>query len=282
MDESEKQKIIWREVMEEMAIHEFQEWLNPRVGLSNTLYTVSRIHALICCPSCFEPIKTSCMQCPNCGFVLDISVIETLRDNAFKLAAFAWDYRRQYEKDVIKGKIYQGRVAVRHFLTPPVDWLTYLVSIAFAAIIGGLSYDAFKKLLSKISNSFRQRFQREIPRGKWQRQLYDNLREYLLGMRNPDSPIFRAYIGGLIKGSELRAEFERSPDSEINLMKTVQTIMSAIDNGASEVDIPDLPPNQPLSEDEVKKQLRELLAKHVKTELAVKQLQKYLSDLWKQ
>jgi len=281
MDEKGKQELIWREVMEEMYIIEFQDWLHHKMGdlVPRTEYEKSRISADVCCPSCFKPVEAAYSRCPNCGFTLDMSLMETLRDNAFELAAFAWNYRRQYEKDIAKGKIYQGRVAVRYFLTPPAGWLIYLVSIVFAAIIGGLSYDAFKKLLPKISDSFRKRFQREIPRGKWRQQLYNNLREYFFGRRDPDSPIFRAYIKGLIKGSQLRAEFERSPDFEVNLIKTLQSIIDNVGSGASELEIPDPSLSEPPSEVEMRKHLRELVEKHAKRELAVKQLQEYLSNL---
>jgi len=278
MEKTEKQEIVWREVMKEMAIFEFQDWLHPRIGLSKTLYTERRIHAPTCCPSCFELVQKVDTQCPNCGFSPDISMIEALRDNAFELAVFAWNYRMKYEEAVEKDKLYKGRVAEHYHLEPPADWLIYLASIAFAAIIGGLSYDAFKKLISSIRSSFRNLFHKELPRRKWLYQFYSNLKEYSLGKRNPDSPIFRAYVEGLIKGSELRASFEHSPDFDTKPMKTLQSIANNVGSETVELEIPDPSHIESPSEAEIRKHLRNILKQHAKMNLAVKKLQKYLAE----
>lgn len=280
MNKAEKEKIIWQVVMEEMAIHEFQGWLHSKIGLSDE-YTDSRINASVCCPSCFEPIQVNLSQCPRCHSVLDISVMGVLRDNAFELATYAWNHRNIYEKDVSKGKVYRGEVARKYHLMPPEGWLVYLASIVFAAILGGLSYDGFKKLISKVRDIFRNRFKKEVPEEKWLHEFYDKLLEYFSGKRNAGSPILRAYVEGLIRGSTLRAEFEHSPNFETDLMNTVENIMTTLDSGVSKVEIPDLFPREPLPEDEIKKQLQELLEKHTESEQALKKLQKYLADLRK-
>ena len=278
MGDAEKQEIIWREVMGEMAIHEFDEWLFPKVGLGNQ-YTDSRINSPVYCPSCFEPVQTSFTQCPNCGFVLDISMMQVLRDNAFEFAAYAWNYRKLYEKDIVKGKIYQGEATTKYYLTPPEGWLVYLASIAFAAIIGGLSYDTFKKLLLKLSKGFRKRFQKEIPRGRWQRQFYNNLREYWVGKRDPDSPICRAYLKGLIRGSRLRASFERAPNLYTDLVETMRSVQSTVENETVESEIAAPFNIEPPSEADIKQHLQEVIEQHAKMSLAVEQLKKYLSEL---
>jgi hypothetical protein len=274
------QMLVWQEVMKEMAIFEFQDWMHHQVGGSDlpSPYEESCIDTNICCPSCFEPVTASNSKCPKCSSILDASIMETLRDNTIELGAFAWNYRRRYEKDIAEGKVRQDRLVVVYFLPPPENWLMYLASIALIAIISGLSYAAFKKIILKVKAIFHKRFSRELPSEKWLQQFYSSLQEYSLGMRDVNSPIFRAYVEGLIMGNQLKAEYKRSPDFESNLMKTVNTIVN-MDSGASGVEIPDpLAAIEPPSEEELKGYTREAVEECSKRLKAMKKLQKYLSD----
>jgi hypothetical protein len=273
--------LLWQEVMEEKAIHEWQEWLSERIDMPKlkSPYTDSRCKAPVCCPSCYEAVDTPYVQCLKCGLMLDVSMMHALRDNAFELAAYAWNYRNRYEKDIKKGKIYQRRAAVKYFLPPPGGWLVYLASIVLAAILGGLSYDAFKKLLSKLAGKFSRRFSRQLPQEKELRQFYDRLREYFLARRNPDSPVFRAYVQGLITFGELKIYLTGLADLETLVEEAIEEPNKGRPSEivASESEI--FPEREPPTDVEVRKHIEELLKESVKVELQIKRLQRYLQRI---
>ena len=273
--------LLWQEVMEEKAIHEFQEWLSEMIDMPElkSPYTESRCKAPVCCPSCREAVGAPYVQCLKCGLILDVSMMHTLRDNAFELAAYAWNYSNKYEKDIKKGKVYQGRAAVKYFLPPPEGWLVYLASIVLAAILGGLSYDAFKKVLSRLAGKFRKRFSRQLPEEKELRQFYDHLREYFLARRNPDSPVFRAYVQGLIAFGELKLSFTGLADLETPVEEAIEEPNKGRPSEivASESEI--FPEREPPTDVEVRKQIEELLEESAKVELQLKQLQRYLQRI---
>lgn len=202
-------------------------------------------------------------------------MIETLRNNAFELAAYAWKYRDKYEEDVIKGKIYRGKVSIHYELHPPADWLTYLTSIAFAAILGGLSYDVFKIILTKIAKSFYKKFKRKIPKERWQQNFYDKLKEYFIGKRNPDSPIFKAHVHALLRGAELIAEAKSSPKFEENIVKLLNLTKNL--NKDKTIEIPEsILETKPPKEELIKKQIKESIKRIRKEERRVKQLRGYI------
>lgn len=273
--------LIWQEVMEEKAIHEFEEWLSERIAMPElkSPYADSRCNAPICCPSCREAVGAPYVQCLKCGLMLDVSMMHALRDNAFELAAYAWNYSNKYEKDIRKGKTYQGRAAVKYFLPPPEGWLVYLASFVLMAILGGLTYDAFKKVLSRLAGRFSRRFSTQLPEERELRQFYDRLREYFLARRNPDSPVFKAYVQGLIRFGELKLYITGLADLEI----PVEEAMEEPNKGrpsetvASESEI--FPEREPPTDVEVRKQIEELLEESVKVELQLKQLQRYLQRI---
>lgn len=285
LSDNEKQKLLWETIFEEMAVFDWQDWIQPKLGIGSSEYTERLQHILIFCPFCFEPIKTSVKQCPNCGSKLDTSLMETLRDNSFELAAYAWNYRNKYEKEILQGKIHKGRVATQYYLVPPTDWLTYLASVALAAIIGGLSYDAFKKLISKTSQIFRKRFRKEIPRDALLNKFYNNLREYFIGKRNRDSHIFMAYIKELTKGQMMIAQDESNPDFENKLNELSEFIRNPHD--VEEADLSVLTPlerNTSFKKNQraqklVEKRAEKLADRLKEQESKIAQLQDYLRQI---
>jgi hypothetical protein len=166
---------------------------------------------LVCCPRCFEPLRVQDRECPNCRNVLSADIFETLRDTAFEATVYGWAYRRKYETASREGENAEGEIAVRYAIQPPADWLSYLGSVALAAIIGGVVYDSFKIILSRISATFHRHFHRKLPSDKWLRLFYNNLKEYMIGKRNPNSIIFEAYVKNGTKCAILMASAEDSP-----------------------------------------------------------------------
>lgn len=275
--DGKQEKIVWNAVMEEMRVFDIQEWLHPRIGLSQTKHAEKRVNSVVCCPSCFTPIQAnpSITACPECGCALDNSMMETLRNNAFELSTYAWEYRNQYEKDIRENKIYKGKVTAHHLLAPPTDWLIYLASIVFVAILGGLSYDAFKRILSKVAEGFRKRFRRELPKEQWQQDFYNRLKEYFIGKRNPDSPIFRSYVQALIRCAEELAAIKSTPKYEENILKVLKMTENIDENDS--VEIPEsLLETEEAPRELIKKQIDESMERMRKEELRIKQLRDYL------
>jgi len=170
----------------------------------------SRIRAPIPCPYCFSPVEGTRgkwsrllyrSQCHNCGAILDTRMVEILRDISFEFAS-KWEYKRIHEEDAKKG------IQREYILLPPDGWLTYITALIFAGIIGGLSYDALKKLISSIRDRFREQFQHELPQEEWLQRLYDDIKGYYFSKRNPNSPIAKTYLKGLANGIRL-AEAEQ-------------------------------------------------------------------------
>jgi hypothetical protein len=279
-----QEKIVWDAVMEEVAVFSIDEWLNPRIGLGQTKHAKKRINSTVCCPSCFTPVrvKPSIKACPECGCILDGSIMETLRDNAFELSTFAWDYRNQYEKDVRKDESYKGKVTIHHHLLPPTDWLIYLASIVFVAIVGGLSYDAFKRILSKIAKSFRKRFKRELPEEQWLQDFHNKLEEYFRGRRESNSPIFRAYVQSLLRSAEFFAMVKSSPKYEENLMKVLKKAKNKAkntdENDSAEISAP-LLETKNVPKELIEEQLAESIERMRKEELRIKRLRDYLRKI---
>ena len=283
MNEIGKQKIVWNAVMDEWGIWEFQDWLHSKLGTGKTELAKKRENMLVCCPICFGPVKTKELKCPNCRSVISNEMLETLRDNAFEVTVYGWSYRREYENAAQKGNIHEGEISIRYAIQPPADWLTYLGSIVLASIIGGLSYDVFKRVLAKISGTFQRHFRRNVPSNKWCRLFYKNIEEYAKGKRDPDSVIFEAYIrNGLTSCAFLRASVENSPESITRLTETLKklgrTLKDAPDD-KGELELPDFifaerePPTKI-----VKNQIKELKQELQERELRIKQLQDYLVE----
>lgn len=158
-------------------------------------YEQSRVKAPVSCLRCLEPIEPPYARCPNCGLTLDVDMMQTLRDNAFDSAS-ELIIRAVYGRREEKGKIRS------YYVGPPEGWVVYLTSIVLAAILGGLSYDAFKKVASNLGSVFRKRFSRELPDEKQLGHLYRDLKVLLEKTANIELEVKRLeeYLRSLAVG----------------------------------------------------------------------------------
>ena len=134
---------------------------------------------------------------------MDTQMMDILRDNAFAFAA-KWRWDKIHEEDVKRGRV------VYYLLPPPEGWLVYLAASMLAGIVGGLSYDAMKKLISSIRDRFREQFKREFPEEEFLQRFYDDLKEYYFSKQNRSSPISKAYLKGLANGMRLQEEAKQA------------------------------------------------------------------------
>ena len=190
MEDKKTQEIIWQEVMDEMALFGFQDWLHHQIGNEvPSPYRASRISMYVCCPLCFMPTKPMSSKCLNCGLTINKSIMKILQNESIEYATFAWSYRTRYESDINKGFIKKGRAAIRYFLPVPEDGILYITTIIIVAILGGLGYDGFKKIISKLKTTYSKLFLKEIPQDEWLQNFYRYLEEYLSEIQNPNSYI---------------------------------------------------------------------------------------------
>ena len=211
MDTTSK-NMMWHAIMTERDIFEFQDWLCERIDHPEykTEYEENRLKALVCCPHCLKPVQTKYDVCPSCSTALDKSMAEALRDSVFELAVFGWRYREVYERDLAR---MPRKLSHHYLLSPPEGWVIYLASIIFAALIGGLSYDAFKRLLSKLRSSFKKHFRKEIQEDSF--ELYFHwAKEYIDNKFDLSSVMSLFYISGMIQGILAKQEIEEMLSSE--------------------------------------------------------------------
>lgn len=104
-----------------------------------------------------DPVDTACPRCgakaridPNSVFVCHACSVRLSKEEAgyysrmaFDCAYFGYTYRRAFEG---------SRKGIRYYI-PPEDVLIYIGGVALSAVLGGLAYDGFKKLLAKASGS---------------------------------------------------------------------------------------------------------------------------------
>lgn len=282
--DKKQQKMVWGAVMEEWGIWEFQDWLHIKLGVDKTELAKKRENMFVCCLTCFGPVRTKELKCPICHSVISSEMLGTLRDNAFEATVYGWSYRREYEKAALEGQVHKGEISVRYAIQPPADWLTYLGSIVLASIIGGLSYDAFKKILAKIAGAFQKRFRKNVPSDRWCRLFYKNIEEYTIGKRDSDSMIFRVYIrNGIISCARLRASAENSPESIFKLIETLEKFGKSVKDTSEDKEILELSlPDSIFADSDppreiVEKQIEELAQELKERESRIKQLKAYLA-----
>jgi hypothetical protein len=168
-------------------------------------YSESRERSPMPCPYCYSPVVWNYSKCQNCSARLDTRMMELLRNSALNLA-YTWEYKRIHEEDLKKGGDAQ------YLLLPPDGWLTYVIASIFAGIIGGLSYDALKKLISLIRDKFQEKFRSELHEEELTQQLYayigvtssEELFQKLYDYIKDYS--FEEYVKGLSNGIRLQAE----------------------------------------------------------------------------
>jgi len=156
-----------------------------------------------------------------------------------------------------------------------------LASIVLAGILGGLSYDGFKLIISKIKNSFNKLFSRDIPDDKWLEEFYAYLVEYYLALRNRDRSniIFKAYVDGVIGGSMLRAGFEHSPEHTISYLKLIDEITKKAKTGATNIILPIQIPAEKTPKHLIEKHMKELISERAKMERQVQALEQQIKLL---
>lgn len=224
MDETSK-NIIWHAIMTERDLIEFQDWLGNRIDDPEykTEYEENRLKALVCCPHCLKPVQPKHDICPSCSTTLDNSMIESLRDSVFELAAFGLNYREVYEKDL---KRTPGKLSSHYLLNPPEGWMIYLASIIFAAVIGGLSYDAFKRLLSKLRSTFKKHFGKKIQEASFESH-FNWAKEYINNKFDLSSIMGLLYVSGMIQEILAKQEIEEMISSE-NLSNPEEVVVKGM------------------------------------------------------
>jgi len=122
MNEKDNQEEIWQAVFEERFIHAYDKWMLPKAGFVDE-YSKGCATAIVACPICFYPITISDSTCPNCGINIQKDMLNVIRENAFELAAFAWDYRQSFEHTFADKQ--DNKKNLRFYLNPPEGWVIY-------------------------------------------------------------------------------------------------------------------------------------------------------------
>lgn len=104
---------------------------------------------LVLCFSCanvFRLKKEMNLTCPECGFTVNLDNYEKLFKYANDAVYFGYCYRKTYEKDFKN----EGKITNRYALAPLSEIFIFIGIAAICGIIGGISYDIVKKVISKM------------------------------------------------------------------------------------------------------------------------------------
>ena len=104
--------------------------------------------ALCCsCGTVFEADSGPEYQCPRCGWRIAAGEYRALLSAAQEAAKFGWQYRRRYEADMAE----YGRIERYYALPECEEALQFAALAAASGVIGGLAYDAVKRVIRKIA-----------------------------------------------------------------------------------------------------------------------------------
>ena len=106
-------------------------------------------HTKLCC-SCgafFEAADGPELQCPHCGWRISFKEYKALLSAAQGAVKFGWQYRRRYEADMAE----YGRIERYYALPECEEALQFAALAAASGVIGGLAYDAVKRVIRKIA-----------------------------------------------------------------------------------------------------------------------------------
>lgn len=149
---------IWEEIIEEEYVHIFFEKAfhsaphpDKKKGdlkkeyhfIREAFLSSKKFPKIYVCPKCFSTInyeRSQTIYCEECKETFNNDEIKNFASCSFECTYFGYLYRDHYEKGL----------EIKPLIPPPSSELIYLGSLVLAGIIGGLAYDAFKKLLKII------------------------------------------------------------------------------------------------------------------------------------
>ena len=145
--------------------------------------------------------KTQEIICPSCGFFIESSDYFEIIELSEEMVRMGYLYRKRYETD------YQidETLSSRYCLAALPDELIFIGVAAVTGIIGGLSYDIFKEIISKIREQYKPN--KNKPYTETVEQIFSNastqsdfisyLRDYNAGLENVEPKIKNAIFDEL-------------------------------------------------------------------------------------
>ncbi|MHB8174186.1 MAG: hypothetical protein ACYDFU_06980 [Nitrospirota bacterium] len=108
-------------------------------------------HEVCFCFSCaniFYKVKAErSIACPCCGENIKSSLYKKYLNDARNVAYYGYEYREEYEKQFEKN----GDITVKYLLNDVSPIIKFITVAAISGVIGGFSYDVFKKVCKIIA-----------------------------------------------------------------------------------------------------------------------------------